>query len=259
MAINQTLRSLGLNDKEIQVYVTLLKNGKTKPAVLANLSKLKRASLYHIAKGLLAKGLIAEDFAGKTLQFVPLPPESLGKIIEQSKRELAEKQAIIKRAINEISLISAEKSYPVPKIRFIEENNLEKFLFDNLVKWQKAIIESDGIWWGFQDHSFVENFEKWISESWKTAESKNSNYKAQVFTNASEIETKIKNIYPRQKRNVSFLQDLDFTATVWVCGDYLITISTRQAPFYLIEINDQLLAQNMKAVFKKLWTNSLNK
>jgi sugar-specific transcriptional regulator TrmB len=256
MAINQNLKKLGLNDKEIQVYIALLKNGKTKPSVLANLTKLKRASLYHIAKGLLAKGLIAEDYGGKTLQFTPLPAESLGQILTQSKRDLAEKEILVKKAINEISLISAEKSYPVPKIRFIEESNLEKFLFDNLVKWQKAVISSDKIWWGFQDHTFIENFPKWIAASWQTKESKDKNYKAQVFTNESKIEAQIKDRYPKDKRQVRFLAGQNFTATVWICGDYLITISNGAHPFYLIEINDQLLAHNMKEMFKKLWETS---
>lgn len=253
MAINQTLKKLGLNDNEIQVYLALLKNGRTKPSVLANLTKLKRASLYHIAKGLLAKGLIVEDYSGKTLQFAPLPPDSLGQIITQSKRELAEKEILVKKAINEISLISAEKSYPVPKIRFIEQANLEKFIFDNLVKWQKAVIAADGIWWGFQDHTFIENFPKWIEASWLTKESKDKNYRAQVFTNDSKIEAQIKNRYPKDKRQVRFWAGQNFTATVWVCGDYLITIATGAHPFYLIEINDQLLAHNMKEMFKKLW------
>ncbi|MDD5340814.1 MAG: helix-turn-helix domain-containing protein [Patescibacteria group bacterium] len=253
MAINQTLKKLGLNDKEIQVYLALLKSGKTKPSVLANLTKLKRASLYHIAKGLLAKGLISEDFGGKTLQFVPLPPESLEKILEQSKRELAEKETLIKKAISEISLISAEKAYPVPKIRFIEENNLKKFLFDNLVKWQKEVINADGVWWGFQDHSFVENYSKWISATWQTKESKDKHYQAQIFTNESKIEAQIKNKYPKDKRRVRFLANQNFTATLWVCGDYLIVIATHQHPFYSFEIHDQLLAQNMRETFKKLW------
>lgn len=256
MAITQTLKKLGLNDKEIRVYITLLKSGKTKPSVLATMTKLNRPTLYSVAKSLLAKGIIAEDFGAKSLQFVPLPPESLKQITEQSKRELKEKENLIKKAVAELSLISAQKAYPVPKIRFIEENNLEKFLFANLVKWQKQVIDSDGIWWGFQDHSFVENFQKWINASWQTKESKNEHYKAQVFTNESKIEAKIKGKYPKQKRNMRFLKEQNFTATVWVCGDFLITIATHQHPFYAFEIHDKLLAQNMRGMFKKLWTTT---
>lgn len=42
MAIQQTLKKIGLNDKEIKVYLALLKNGPTKPSVLASYTILNR-------------------------------------------------------------------------------------------------------------------------------------------------------------------------------------------------------------------------
>ena len=252
MSVNQTLKKLGFNDKEIRVYLALLKHGKTKPSVLAKLIKLNRATLYHVAKGLLSKGIIAEDLSGKVLNFVALPPDNLNKILDQAKRELKEKEGIIKLAIGELDLIKFEKSYPVPKIRFIEENNLEKFLFDNLIKWQKAIIAADGIWWGFQDHGFVENYFKWIEATWETEESRHQNYQAHIFTNDSAIEQRLKGKYG-PKRNMRFLPDANFTATVWICGDYLVMIYTGQHPCYLVEVHDQMMAVNMREILKKLW------
>jgi len=253
MAIIQTLKKLGLNEKEVKIYLTLLKSGKTKPGTLAKLTKLNRPTLYHLAKGLISKGIIAEDLSGKTLNLVPLPSESLTKMLDQDKREINAKEELIKKAISEISLITPGKAYPVPRIRFIEEDNLEKYLFDNMVKWLNNILEKDATWWGFQDHSFVENYENFISATWKTKEWNDPRYKAQVITNVSKIESKIKGKYP-QKRGVRFLPDVDFTATVWVCGDYLIVINTREHPFYLFEIHDQLMANNMREMFKKLWS-----
>ncbi len=44
-----------------------------------------------------------------------------------------------------------------------------------------------------------------------------------------------------------------FTATTWVCGDYLILVSTAQHPHYLVQINDKILAHNMREVFKGIW------
>lgn len=253
MSIQQTLGKLGLNDKEVRVYLALLRYGKAKPSVLAKLTKLNRATLYHLAKSLVSKGIIAEDMSGKVLQFVALPARNLDKILEPAKRELKEKESLIKQAISGLKMITAEKSYPVPKIRFIEENNLEKFLFDNLVKWQKEIIATDGIWWGFQDHSFVENYFKWIEATWKTKESLHEGYKAQVFTNDSVVERKLKGRY-QPKRGIRFLLDTNFTATVWICGSYLVMISTHQHPFYLVEIHDEMIAVNMREILKKLWS-----
>lgn len=251
MAINQTLKKLGLNEKEIKVYLTLLKHGKSKPGSLAILTKLNRATLYNVADGLMSKGIIAEDLSGKSRELVPLPVGSLEKMLGDAKRELKEKEALVKEAIGELNMITAEKSYPVPKIRFIEENDLEKFLFDNMVRWEEAVIASDGVWWGFQDHSFVENFEKWIHASWATP--LGDKFSANIFTNFSQAEEKLKGKHS-PKRKVRFLPGLNFTSTVWVCGDYLIMTTTRQHPFYLVEIHDQTLAHNMREVLKKLWS-----
>ncbi|TSC94890.1 MAG: TrmB family transcriptional regulator [Candidatus Berkelbacteria bacterium Athens1014_28] len=254
MSIHQILKNLGLNDKEIKVYLALLKSGKVKPAVLAKITKLNRATLYSVAGNLLSKGIIAEDISSKSLYYVPLPPKNLEKILDQMRREIKDKEVLIKKAVGELNLITAEKLYPVPKIVFIEEDGLEKFLFDNLIKWSKAVVGSDGVWWGFQDHSFVENYEKWINASWETPYAKN--LRGQIFTNVSEIEKKQAKKNFKHKRDVRFADDLNFTSSVWVAGDYLIMINTRQHPFYLVELHDHALAFNMREMFKKLWTLS---
>jgi sugar-specific transcriptional regulator TrmB len=253
MTIHQTLKQLGLNEKEVKVYLALLKCGKTKPSTLAKFTKLNRATLYNVASGLLSKGIIAEDMSGPVLHLSPLSPGLLGKILEQPKRELHEKELLVKNAIRELNLITAEKTYPVPKIRLIEGSNLEKYLFDNTEKWQQAIIDSDGIWWGYQDQSFAEMFEKWIDYTWKTAPSKHPHYKPQFFSNDTDIEKKLGKKYSKDKRDIKYLSDTDFTANTWVCGTYLVLIMTHQHPFYLIEIHDEMIAHNTKEIFKKLW------
>lgn len=253
MAIQQTLKKLGLSDKETHVYLALLKNGATKPSVLANITKLNRATLYNIAQGLSSKGLISGDQGGKSLIFTPLPPSELENILAASKRELQEKESLIAEAIGELSLISSGQAYPIPKIRYFEEKNLEKFLFDSLEKWQGEVIGADGVWWGYQDHTFAAIFEKWLDQTWKTSQSKDDHYQAKVFSNDSETESKLKRKYANPKRQVKFLENTKFTATTWVCGNFLVMIMTQMHPYYLIEIHDQLLAQNTREVFRKLW------
>lgn len=253
MAINQTLKKLGLNEKEIDVYLALLRGGKTRPALLAKSTKLNRATLYSVAKGLLSKGIITEDMSGKILEFAPLPADNLSNILSQAKKELKEKEENIKKAIAELSLITPDKSYSVPKIRFIEEDAVEKYLFDNTPKWQDSIIAGDGIWWGYQDQSFAENFEKWIDFTWKTKQSKHAHYKPQVFSNDTVIERRLGKKYSKDIRDIKLINDTDFTANTWVCGDYMIMIVTHQHPYYLIEVHDHMLAHNTKEIFKKLW------
>ncbi len=254
MTTNETLRKIGLNDKEIKLYTTLLKNGRATPSLLSKLTKINRATIYSIAKGLLTKGIIAEDLAGKTLYLTALSPSHLIQLIEKPKRELEEKEELVKKAIASLSLITADKKYPVPKIRFVEEHNLEDYLYENFAKWNDAILETkETSWWGFQDHSLVEHYEKWILWTWNQKEYQDPRMKARLLSNASLIEQKMEKKLDRKKRDIRFLPGIDFTSSIWIAGDYLVMIVTRQHPFYLVEIHDATMAHNMRETFKKLW------
>lgn len=254
MSNQETLKLIGFSDKEIKVYLTLLKNGRSTPATLAKLCKITRPTVYNIAKSLVAKGVIAEDLGGKTLYFSPLPPENLNKIVEKPQRELEEKNELVKKAIAELSLITSQKEYPVPKIRFVEEDQLADFLYENTAKWNRALLDADSTWWGFQDHSLVEHYEKWILWFWEQKEYQIEKVKTKLLSNISPIEAIMGEKLSRKKRDIRFLSGLNFTSTVWVTGDYLIMVSTQKHPFYLVEIHDATLAHNMREVFKKMWS-----
>jgi len=131
---------------------------------------------------------------------------------------------------------------------------MEAFLYDNFPKWQNELMKTDATWWGFQDHSLVENFEEWIMWTWHTKEYQDPRVKAHLISNASEIEQKMGKKLSRAKRDIRFLSGMNFTSSVWVAGDYLVMAFTRKHPFYLVEIHDATLAHNMREVFKKLWS-----
>ena len=166
MTIRDILRQLGLGEKEIQVYLSLLKHGKTTPAALARMTKINRATIYSIAKGLQTRGIITEDMSGKSLYFVALPPESLGQLIERPLRDLKQKEGLVQKAIAELTLLVADKEYPVPRIRFVEESNLENFLYENIAIWQQSVLASDQVWWGTQDYTFLEEYGAFVDWYW---------------------------------------------------------------------------------------------
>ena len=253
MATNDILKKLGLEDKEIKVYLILLKSGKLRPSAISRLTKINRATVYNVAKSLLSKGLIAEDLGGNTLFLSPLPLESLQQLTEKPRRELDKKDALIKRAIASLSLLTAHQRYSVPKIRFVEEQDLEDFLYENAVKWIDELPKKDGIWWSFQDHSFVENYQKFVEWVGTLPQYKKPGIKSHLLTNKSTIEDVIKEKISRSKRDIRFLKDVNFTSSIWVSGDYIVMVVTREHPFYLVEIHDAMLAHNLREILKKLW------
>lgn len=252
MSIQKTLSQIGLNEKEIEVYLALLKKGKASPSTLSKITKIKRATVYSVADSLVARGIVALDQVGKTMTLIPLPPESLKQIIERPMRELEEKTEFINKAIEELSLIKSANEYPVPRMMFVEERNIKDFLYGNIEKWVKSIKEADNVWWGTQDATFLEYYGDFNDWYWKQSDLRKG-IKMRLIGNETEEETRARKKLVHAEREMRFATDLDFTSSVWVGGDYLIMIVTRVSPHYLFEMHDKTLVHNMREVFKKMW------
>ena len=115
------------------------------------------------------------------------------------------------------------------------------------------MLTTNATWFGFQDHTFVEKFEKWIDWSWDKA---TQPIKLKLLTNESDIEEKMKAKKYSDRRMLKFWNNNEFTGTQWIIGSYIVLIVTKQHPYYLVEIHDSVMAHNMREVFKTIWNKS---
>lgn len=247
--IDKHLLALGFSQKEIDIYMALLRLGRATPVELAAAAKIKRVTVYAITKNLTAKGIIAEDLAGKHISLVALPPMELGHLIEKEKRAIDKKETLVNQTIIELSQIFNTEKFSIPRIRFIEEKQLENHLETRIEDWSADGLEKDGICWGFQDHTFVDNYKKWLMYFWL-----HDNYglTIKLLSNKSDTEQKLEGKFAR--REIKYWNKTgQFTASTWIVGNYVIMINTREHPFYLLEIKDNTLAHNLREVFKNLW------
>ncbi len=249
--IQEILKKLDFTDKETEIYLAILEQGKTTPAQVAAQTGINRTTVYATVKTLVKKGVIAEDLGGSVLYLVPLPFDSLYSSAEKEEKALESKKKTIAAAIDELEdMPFGNKKYSIPKIRFIEEEEMEKYLYKQLSVWYESSRQRDGVCWGFQDHSFAERYREWIA--WAVKELPENRVK--LITNLSEIEKAMKGERLETVRKIKYWQKkIDFTASTWVMGDYLIMLVTRQKPNYLVEIHDQVLAHNLREVFRELW------
>lgn len=232
------------------MYLAVLRFGKITPAKVAAYTKMRRPNVYNVASSLVSKGVIAEDVADKTMHLLALPPTSLAASVNRAKADIQKREALVGVAVEQLTQLVSEKTYPVPRLRFVEEGELRDYLFQNADKWHRSVIHADKVWWGFQDHSFVEQYKEWIE--WAGKRFAESSYTVKLLSNVSSAE---QNMHGKiAARDVRFLEDTaQFTSTTWVAGEYIVMISNRKRPFYLIEIHDALMAQNMREMFKKMW------
>lgn len=252
--IIELLGKLGFSDKEIQVYLTVLENGKILPARIATLTQIKRPTVYAVAKELLKKGVITEDLENSGGYFVALPPENLVSAVRDEERAIAKKKEIASEAVEELLALPKSKSYSIPKMRFIDEYNIKDFLYKQTPVWEKSMaLTKNCTWWGFQDHTFVENkeYREWIEWYWNRAPEP---YDLKLFSNESEIEETMKTKQISRRVIKFWKKGSEFTATYWILGEYVVFIMSKQRPHYLVEIHDAVYAQNIREVFRNLWT-----
>ncbi len=244
------LNSLGLSEGETRLYRTVLKAGEITPTALAKVAGLKRTTAYSAARGLVEKGLLIEDTSRRPRIFLPSGPDDIALAIEVEKKRSIERQELLKQLADNVSLHNAEKDYPVPKIRFIEESKLKEFFIQAMPVWNASMLEIEELeFWGFQDASLVEHYEEQLHYWWEISPSE---FSTRVLTNLGVAEKRLSSQYER--RGIKYWGEAtNFISSTWVTGDYVIHLNTRQHPHYAIEIHSRLLAHDQREVFRNLW------
>lgn len=252
--LEQTLSQLGFGTKERMIYLALLQHGKMTPADISKLTRISRPTVYSVTQELVKKGLLHEDLGGKSRLFFARAPEDLIILTNREQKALEEKKQLVQRAITELKSVAQSDKYDVPKIVFIPEEGFRDYFFKRTADWHKSIMERDGSWWGFQDHTFAEKYKDYID--WHWAKAAPSTLTLHLLSNDSQIEKTIQRS-SNQRRHVRYLKPggNEFTASTWICGDYVIMAVTNVHPHYLVEIHDQTLAHNLRLVFQTLWAN----
>lgn len=243
------LKALGLSGPECKLYRAIAKAGTISPSDLAKATGIKRTTAYSMARGLVEKGLVVEDGTRRPRVFLVSSPEQIQEAIEFERNRSKERQELLATLSEEVTKNNAERTYPVPKIRFIEEDKINAFLHQRTKDWIQSMQETDSVFWGFQDPSLLEHYVEWIDAFWKASP---DTFEVKLLTNLSTTEKNIAGRYVRRQTKF-WGEDVNFISTTWVIGDYVVILNTRKHPFYVIEIHDKLMAHDQREVYRNLW------
>jgi len=96
---------------------------------------------------------------------------------------------------------------------------------------------------------FVETYRDWLDYYWG---SMHADEKIRLLSNRSVTERKLKNRV--QRREIRVLpKQYHFSSTIWVLGDYIVSIMTRQKPHYAFLLQDAVFAANQRLLFQLMW------
>jgi predicted transcriptional regulator len=247
--LEKEFQAIGLNSNEREVYLAILRAGKASPTRIAKETSINRTTVYSISRKLLSLGLIGEDLGAKVAYLYAEPPEALAKIFAKEEGEIQRKKGIAQQISQQLASLPKGTSYSVPKIKFIEEENLNEFLYKEYAKWADSGSYVDNTWWGYIDSSFTNAYKGWIDWTWIHGP---KGQKVKFLTNEHAAEDELSTKYPERRRKI--LNDKVFDSSLFVIGDFVCMAQSRERPNYLVEINDPVFARNQRQLFKMLWS-----
>lgn len=126
------LEQLGLDQREITIYRTLISLGPSPIRTIAEKSGINRGTTYDCLKGLLQKGVVSYLPKGKRRLFSPRAPEVLLQLAEQKQSELQQTIQLLKNSIIP-ELNQLKPNFVTANVQFYEgDDGIEYVLRDIL-------------------------------------------------------------------------------------------------------------------------------
>lgn len=107
-AIRPLLKRAGLDEKEAEVYLSLLSMKAGRVSLIARAAKQSRSHTYLVLQSLEEKGLVSHVEQGKVLQFIAEPPHRLVDYAKNREQEWKETQSLLEGALPLLKTLTPE-------------------------------------------------------------------------------------------------------------------------------------------------------
>jgi predicted DNA-binding transcriptional regulator len=105
-SVRQLLGRLGLDEKEVEVYLALFPLRVARVAAISKAAGQSRSHTYLVLRSLERKGLVSEIERGKVIHFVAEPPERLLAYLEDKEREIRSLKPLVQGVLPLLQNIS---------------------------------------------------------------------------------------------------------------------------------------------------------
>ncbi len=241
MDLKLVLEEFGLENKEAELYLILLKNGHSTASELSKKTSILRQSVYDILDKMVSKGIVGHSTTKNVKVFYAIDPKVLLQMAENKKKLLME-------AMPEFSEIALNSKASLNVKTFVGGKGLKSIWDDMLVVCKDTyfIIDYDVFGELFKE-LFIQNFiAKRVEKGfWHNV----------IFTSKTTPKIYEKS-EPKRLRRVKYLTNLKgFKSTIFFYGDKAGFFTTGTPPAGII-IENKEVVDSIKSVFNFLWDNS---
>lgn len=136
MKAEETLRALGLSEKETRVYLAMLRSGATSASGIAKEAKLPRQTTYSLLETLVASAFVEQSDRKGVRQYYA-DPALLGRLIARRKEALDRHKKALDDEIPRI-LAEGKRGSALPVVQYYEGQEGLKRLFEHMLEAHKS-------------------------------------------------------------------------------------------------------------------------
>ncbi|NQV12832.1 MAG: hypothetical protein HQ530_00820 [Parcubacteria group bacterium] len=248
--IKSLLKQLDFSEKEMVVYLELIKAGSARAYELARETELNRTTIYDICEVLSQRGLISKFKKGKTTYFNALDPKQLLTYLDREKEE---KNKIIDRQKGKVKELLPEfmslQDLPStrPKIQFFEGEKGMREAYEDTLTAKEIILAYANV---ETMHKALPNF---FPQYYKRRASKKIFIRAIMPPNKMSQERAQKD--QEEMRESRFLptEDKTFSPETNLYNNKMLIASWKEKIAILIESKE--LVDLQKMIYNLVWEN----
>jgi sugar-specific transcriptional regulator TrmB len=244
--VREKLQTLGLNQKEATIYLSLLENGEMSVSDLAKSVKMQRTSLYDLLPPLVSSGLVVQ-VPHAVKRYAAAAPDSIPLLLEAQAKQLEHLAGEARGLVPELQRASIQASAK-PSITIHEGEQGIKKLYDITLKC-KSFIRS------FLTADTLEEFDsEYARDYFRRRAKKGINIRG--ILNNSELSRGY------QKKSKQFLREIhlvpqekmDIVPEVYIYDDTIAIFSLKEK--IGVEIHSKDIAHAFQKLYDLAWERS---
>ncbi len=230
--MKEKLMQIGLEAREADVYIQLLKKPRQTATEIAKRTKINRTVVYSVLDKLIEKGLVSYILIKEKKHFSANNPRTLGDFLKDKER-------VFNEVLPALELIKENKNEPV-KVEVFEGVKGEIAVLKDIIKEGKNYVSfgDDGSWIKISE-TLVEQYLRQIVE-------KGIREKV-LLKQGTKLIGNLKN------SEIRYLpKNLIMNTITTIYGDK-VAISIFEEPYFIILIKSKSLANTYRSFFNILW------
>jgi len=248
-AVRSYLTEFGLNDKEVVIYLTLLKTGPSTIMDLSRKTGIKRSTTHNNVEELIKKGLVSQTNYGERRMAVAEDPEKLKFLLEQRKWDVNKLEKIMPDIVKSIyDIVPGSKETTKVEVKYYEgEKGFKEVCQRSIVKSSKEVL-------------FLSNLEEWRKVY--TAEygreyyipqrlKKNLFLRMLAVDNLTGADFKAEDKATLRETRV-LPKSFQFKPTIIIC-DEEVSLMVAAEPYKAVVIEDADVAGVFRDLFNNFW------